>query len=68
MIKIPKTLACYFAINQSEESEGATTLTPNVVFKNSYLKAIREFRSFVHKLPIHYPCLCVNHSVASDSL
>ena len=39
--KIPQTLACYFTINQSEETEGATTLTPNVVFKNSYLKAIR---------------------------
>ena len=35
-----------------------TTLKPNVAFKNPSLKAIREFRSFEHELPIllAWPC------------
>ena len=52
MIKILKTSHCYLTTNQSEESSWAATLTPNVAFKNHSLKAIWEFGSFEHKLPI----------------
>jgi len=57
MIQIPETSPCYFTINQPKEILWAVTLTPNVAFKNPFLKAI-EFRSFEHKLPIllAWPC------------
>ena len=52
MIKIPEPSLCYPATNQSEESPQAATLTPNVTFKTPPLKAIREFRSSEHELPV----------------
>lgn len=52
MIKIPETSLYYITINQSEQSRGADTCTPNFVFKNPYLKTIGEFGSFEYELPI----------------
>ena len=57
MIKTPITTLYYLTTNQSEESPQAAALPLSVAFKNPSLKAIREFRSFEHKLSVHSLCL-----------
>ena len=69
MIDIPKTSTYYLTTNKSENLAQADHVPHNplhhTVFKTSFLKTIRESRSFEHELPIllpgpHVGCLAIN--------
>ena len=56
ILEIPETSPCYLTINQSEDCAQADHAPcdslPHIVFQNPSLKAIGEFDSFKHELPV----------------
>ena len=71
MIEIHIGPSCYFTTNQLEQSHVSCSLSPQVAFKNSSLKSIREFKSLECKPPLlpTWSCnkpVCVSNSNISD--
>ena len=64
-LMIPEISRCCLTINQSGENSGAATLTQNVVFQNTFLKAIREFGSLEHEPPIFLAWHCAKPQTLS---
>jgi len=57
-LTIPEISPCCLTISEAEENSEAATLSQNIVFKNTFLKAIREFGSFEHEPPIFLAWHC----------
>ena len=52
MIKTSETSPHYLMTNQSEDSPTPASFTPDFAYKNSSIKAMREFESLQHELPV----------------